>query len=486
MNKLLLVFSFGLFMPCMAGARNRNYLYECWLKQVQPIGHSYIHFSYVESEYLMAHLFRPWQAYHSADTGVIWCNEDKFLKADTSAKWGSRYYSKMQLSISDSTLLILRYGNKNFSKVTWGEFEDGPLEEARYSPVLLLNYFHEHEAATESKSNNEYAIYTLLINKAFVSLFISKKDALLEKVTRLNSDDLYGDVTTTINYCAFTTANNLYYPSLINIDKINGKLTDTVMLLTATITDRANSLLDKPADYKITGEKAVIPDISVEKYNEHIHFITLKHTNGRSMIVEFDSFLVLAEAPLNSGNGELIINEARKIAPGKPIKYFVFGHYHPDYIGGIRAFIHNSATILCTKDDVSYVNYLAGAPHSLQPDSLELYPRPLKIEEVYDCKTISDGKYEMDVCFIGPKSGHTDDYLVYYFPQAKMLFEGDLVSIAEKSPITKAGKRQAGLYHAIKDLNLDVITIEQSWPAANYGIKAEIPFSDMEESMSVK
>jgi glyoxylase-like metal-dependent hydrolase (beta-lactamase superfamily II) len=363
---------------------------------------------------------------------------------------------------------------------------DEPVDEARFTPVMLLSYIYRHATEANMESSKQYAIYSLNINKAIVSLYIRKKDDLLEKVTAKSNDDLYGDVTTAISYSGYTAMDHICYPSVIYIDKINGKVKDTIAITSATFTKEMKPVLEKPAGYKLAEEKITKPEISVEKYNDHIHFITLKHTNGRAMVVEYNDYLLVAEAPLNSGNGELIIAEARKIAPGKPIKYFVFCHYHPDYIGGIRAFIHKGATVLCTKGDMQYVEYLANASHTMNPDSLELQPQQLQTEDIGGHKTISDGKYQMEIYFIGSKSEHTKDYLVYYFPQEKMLFEGDLAWIPEKGPAKKAGKRQAGLYHAIKDLNLDVAMIEQSWPASGYGIKTEIPFTEMEEAMNMR
>jgi glyoxylase-like metal-dependent hydrolase (beta-lactamase superfamily II) len=245
-------------------------------------------------------------------------------------------------------------------------------------------------------------------------------------------------------------------------------------------------LLTRPADYKIKPDTVIKPDISIEKYSDNIHFVLLKHTDGRAMIVEFADFLVVTEAPLNSENGELIIQEARKIAPGKPIKYFLFSHFHPDYTGGMRSFVHAGATVLCCSTDVPYVTYLAAAPHSLQPDNLEREPVALKTEEINDTKVITDGKYTMNIYFMGDKSEHTNDYLLYYFPKEKMLFEGDLAFISKEGPPQKASKRQAGLYNAIKEIGIDVQTVSQSWPAENYGVKWQFPFAELEQSVNVK
>ena len=106
-------------------------------------------------------------------------------------------------------------------------------------------------------------------------------------------------------------------------------------------------------------------------------------------MVEFSNFLLVAEAPLSSENGELVIREAQKIAPGKRLEYFVAGHFHPDYTGGMRPFVHIGARVLCTPQDVPYFTSLAEAPHTLKPDSLELEPRPLKTEVFDSVKTTS-------------------------------------------------------------------------------------------------
>ena len=484
MKHTLIIILVMLISRCVVSAKSQDILQACWAKQVQPLQNAYISFNFQESAYTLAHLSEPWQANHATSRGSIWCSSDRFMKADTANMWGNIYYSKTQLDTS--ALLFLDYGDREISKITRGTFADEPIEEARYSPVLLINYAHKHAMEAVQETNKRFSIYALQIGKTLIKMFIDKKDALLKKVSMLSNDDQFGDVTKTINYSGFIQVSTLSYPGRIEIDKMNGKLKDTVTLNAAQIVQTVEPVLPKPADYKFIDEMVTIPEVSVETYSDHIHFITLKHTNGRSMVVEFKDYLLVAEAPLSSKNGELIISEAMKIAPGKPVKYFVFGHYHPDYTGGIRPFVHKGATVLCTKDDVPFVQYLAGTPHTLEPDSLQLQPRQLKTEETGEHKTIADEKYEMDIYHIGSKSAHTKDYLIYYFPQEKMLFEGDLVYISADNKPRRANMRQAGLYNAIKELHLDVKTIEQSWPVANYGVKSEIAFGELEDSINLK
>ena len=144
------------------------------------------------------------------------------------------------------------------------------------------------------------------------------------------------------------------------------------------------------------------------------------------------------------------------------------------------------AKIIALKQNEEYVSYIVNASHTLSPDSLQIEPKPLVFETIKDSLTISDSSTEMKIYFIGEKSKHTNDYLVYYFPKEKLLFQDDLVWISKEGEIKKASARQAGLYNAIKDLGIKVETIIQSWPVSDYGVKTIIPFKDLEKSMNLE
>ena len=464
-----------------AYTKPKDYLVACWQKQVEPLKGQYLTFRYVEKKNELEHLFEPWQQNNYTGKGIVWTAGNSFLKSDTLTTGQRTYFSKTDWN--ETSLLFLDYGDKDLFAVTKKMFEDQLIQTARYSPIALIEYFFKKKAALDKATDNEFAVYQLIINKTIVKIVINKTDNLVNKVTILSNDELFGDVSTTFHYKNYTSTNGLYYSALVEIDKINGKVKDEVSISTASLLTSLPKLLTAPNDYKLQEDIEIKADILVEKYSNNIHFIQLKHTDDKVMVVEFNDFLLVAEAPVNSKNGELIIAEARKIAPNKPIKYFVFSHYHPHYTGGIRPFIHKRATVLSTKSDIPYLQYLAAAPHTLEPDSLQLQPRSLKVEEVVDYKTITDGIFEMKIYFIGNKSQHTNDYLIYYFPTEKLLFEGDLIWIAREGAIRKASGRQAGLYNAVKELGLDIQTIIQSWPVKDYGVKTTIPFSDLEQSM---
>lgn len=465
-------------------AKTIDYLKICQNKQVKSLNGEFLTFQYQEKYNKLEHNSDPWKQSKFLGGGSVLCNAENFIRQDSMTSGPRKYFSKSQLSKSE---LLFSINNKSeLAEVTQSMFLDETFESARYSPIIALNYFFSNNIKPEKDTNKNEAVYSAKINKSIVKLYINKADFLINKMTVLSNDDLYGDVLTVMKYLDYDSIKEFYYPKTILIDKLNGKLTDEVKITNSSLTKKFEKILEKPADYTMKDEKEIKSEIKTEQINDNIYLVNLSAPDIQCLIVEFSDFLLAATAPLNSENGELIIKEARKISDSKPIKYFIFGHHHPHYLGGIRAFIRQGASILCRKSNEDYVKYIADAQRTMQPDSLQIHPAKLQIEEVGDSMTISDGSYSMKIYYIGAKSDHTNDFLIYYFPKEKIVYEDDLVWIPKEGEIKKASPRQKGLYNAIKDLNLDVTTIIQSWPVSAHKVKTIIPFQDLETSVNIK
>jgi hypothetical protein len=465
-------------------AKTGQYLQKCW-ETLGPKKGQYFTADYKQSSHSFYHSFQPWQLYGSKSRGIIMINGGYWAKVDTV---GSKRIGFSKTQYNGKDLLYMGYGDTALTDVTQKDVEDELFETMRYSPVMMLGYFKEHEReATESDGGDEIE-YMLTVYKKIVRLYMGKTDAVIHKITTAEPDELYGDLRTDYIYSGYANAGKNYLPTIVTIGKINGRVNDTVTLSNTAIAGNITPLLARPANYELKVEKAeTTTGVPVEKYNDHIHFVKLSRgeESSHSMIVEFKDFLLVAEAPLNSENGEAIIREAKKIAPNKPIKYFAFGHWHNWYLGGIRPFVHKGAKILCESLDKEYTSFITNAPRTLQPDSLQLQPKPLMTQEFTDSITISDGSYEMKIYKLGKYCEHARDFQVYYFPQEKMLFEDELVRIPIEGEPRKAGEGQKGLYNAIKAYNLDVKTLRQSWPVGIYGMKNAFSFEELEKTVNM-
>lgn len=483
-TRFFLLLALGTAPLVRAHANAPDYLHACWQQQVKPLRNSGVSFRYQETLAQLEHSFQPWQATEYTGTGRVWSSPDRFGKSDTLRRGSNTYFSQTQYA--PAMLLFRDYGEKELTPVTEAGLLEYPVQAARYTPAPLINYMVARPHALAPESTPQTAVYRARLGGTEVRLYVDTHDARLRKITALSSDDLFGDVLTTYTYEDYATLGRLAYARRVVVAKINGKLTDTVTLLAATRA-AVPTLLTAPAGHRLAPAGPAGPHpVTTEHYSPHLHLLGLAHTDDKVLVVEFDTFLLVAEAPLTSANGELIIQEAGKIAPGKPIRYFVAGHYHPHYLGGVRPFVRRGATVLTTAGTLPYVQYLAAAPRTLQPDSLQRHPRPLQAEIITASKTIAEGGFEMQIYLIGSKSQHTNDYLIYYFPTQKVLFEDDLAWVPRQGEIKKASARQAGLYQAVRELGLDVKTVLQSWPVKDYGVKTTIPFSDLEQAMRAK
>jgi glyoxylase-like metal-dependent hydrolase (beta-lactamase superfamily II) len=465
--------------------KNTDYLGKCWKAHVKPLGENYLVLSYTETRNELEHTSQPWQQTNYTGKGTVWYTAGHFLKSDSLANGMRRYVSRTQYD--KQTLLFLDYGDKKLFPVTQAMFNEFPVKSARYSPALLVDYFYKNHIPAAAASDATFAVYETMLNTIRVQLYIRKADNVPVKAVTLSNDDEFGDVTTTYQYSDFKTAGTVHYAASVRIEKLNGRIVDKVSIVSGTINGTPVPLLEMPADYALQPAKKNEPSaVSVDEFNKNIHFVELKDADARAVVVEFADFLFVCEAPLTSENGQLILREAHKIAPAKPVRYFSFSHYHPYALGGVRPFVAEGAEIISTGPDKEFVQFLAENPHTLVPDTLQLHPKALRIKELTDSMTISDGTYSLKIYFIGKKSKHTNDFLIYYFPAEKMVFANDLVWINKEGEMRKAGPRQVGLYNAITELHLDVTTVVQSWPVSGYGLKSIVSFADLEKSVNIK
>ena len=463
-------------------AQSANLLQECWKKEVSAAKSNFLTLTFSEKRSELEKNFDPWHATSFKGNGMVWCNADNFQKLDSVITGKRSHLSKIQYT--KNSLLTQNYDARMLSPVSKSKLASYVLQTARFTPVILLDLFKEKNSQPEKESTNYYALYKATIDKKIVSLYIRKSDSLLYQVTILEDDAMLGDLMTNIAYDEFKAIGDLAYPSKIGIHKFNGKVIDEVTVSNASFTPSVSPLLVKPAAYSYGDDITAQASVSVEKYSSNIHFITLKHTDDKVMVVEFKDFLLVAEAPVSTENGELILSEAKKISPSKSVRYFVFGHHHAEYMGGLRAFVSEGAKIICNNSNKEYVKYVANAKHTLNPDELQRHPKALELDTMAgNSKVISDGKFDMKIFWIGAKSQHTSDFMMYYFPAEKMLFEDDLTWIRKDGYQVKANVRQSALYSSIKELNLDVKTIIQSSPANSGNILSVIPYTELEKTI---
>ena len=184
-----------------------------------------------------------------------------------------------------------------------------------------------------------------------------------------------------------------------------------------------------------------------------------------SVIVEFEDYIAVVEAPLYEKRNLAVIDEIVARIPDKPIRFLVNTHQHHDHIGGLRTYMHIGATIITHwKNYDFYTNdVLNYSPRTLDPDMVSLWP-PTELAEGYQYETVrenyvlTDGERLMQISYVHPL-GHSEGMLVAYLPEEKILIEADLFDSTEFRTGDEASPANRSLRNHVERLGLEVETI---------------------------
>lgn len=175
------------------------------------------------------------------------------------------------------------------------------------------------------------------------------------------------------------------------------------------------------------------------------------------LAVDMGDHILFVEAGNNEARAQAVIAEAKRLMPGKPVRYVVNTHHHFDHAGGLRAFVAEGATILTHEWNKPYLQELLSRPRTLNPDAQERARRPLNIQAVGDRHVISGNGRTIELHRL-TDFGHTPGMLVAYFPEHRILYEADAYNPgpADAPPPATPSPYHEALLANIQRLNLAV------------------------------
>jgi glyoxylase-like metal-dependent hydrolase (beta-lactamase superfamily II) len=203
-----------------------------------------------------------------------------------------------------------------------------------------------------------------------------------------------------------------------------------------------------------------------------------------AVVANFKDYIVVIEGPSNDMRADQIISEAKRLVPGKPIKYVINTHTHFDHSQGLRDFVAEGATIITNQGNKGYFEKALATPHTLVPDNLQkknAKPK-IKVEYVGDMKKITDGEHEIDLYKV-MNSTHNSAMMMAYLPKQKILIEADEFNVLNPTPtapVANPNQYQINLLANIERLKLDVdriIPIHLPTPATRKVSLQELKFS---------
>jgi len=143
-----------------------------------------------------------------------------------------------------------------------------------------------------------------------------------------------------------------------------------------------------------------------------------------SVVIEMKDHVIVVEGPLNEERATAVLGEARKLAPGKPIRYVINSHHHFDHSGGLRAFAAEGVTVITHESSRAFFERALAAPATMTPDLQAKARRAPSVEGVGSPRVLTDGARTVEIHLIA-NSTHCDGLLMVYLPKERLLIEAD-------------------------------------------------------------
>jgi glyoxylase-like metal-dependent hydrolase (beta-lactamase superfamily II) len=276
---------------------------------------------------------------------------------------------------------------------------------------------------------------------------------MVTRVATTIANPVLGDTSLVSTYGAYKEYGGVKFPSTIAVEEGGFPLWE---LTIASVTPNA------PLDLPVPPAVASAPSPSVQVVSTKLAPGVWHAAGGshHSVVVEFSDYVAVVEAPLNEERSLAVLAEARRLAPGKPVRYLLTTHHHFDHTGGLRTYAAEGATIVTHQSNVPYFARTLVAPATISPDAQAKVRKMPTFQGVADSYELSDGAQKIQVYATGGDS-HTNEFTLIYLPGAKVLIEADAYSPgpADAPPPATPPANAVRLFDDVQRLKLQVETI---------------------------
>ncbi|HJZ71222.1 MAG TPA: MBL fold metallo-hydrolase [Vicinamibacterales bacterium] len=276
---------------------------------------------------------------------------------------------------------------------------------------------------------------------------------LVTRVATTIANPVLGDTGVVATYGDYKDYGGVKFPSKIAVQQGGFPLWD---LTITSVTP--NVPLDLPVPAAVAS--AAVPPVSVVSTRLGPGVWHVTGGSHHSAVVEFADYTAVVEAPLNEERSLAVLAEARKLAPGKPVRYILTTHHHFDHTGGLRTYAAEGATIVTHQSNVPYFTRTLVAPATVSPDAQTNAQKMPTFQAVADTYELTDGTQKIQV-YATDGDAHTNEYTLIYLPGSKVLIEADAYSPgpADAPPPAVPPPNAVKLLDEIQRLKLNVDTI---------------------------
>jgi glyoxylase-like metal-dependent hydrolase (beta-lactamase superfamily II) len=272
--------------------------------------------------------------------------------------------------------------------------------------------------------------------------YFDKASHRLQKSWRTNGKDIIERF-----FENYKSMGNLQLP-FQNRQTTNGKLSSIEKVKRFDINNNmAGSLFDIPSVYNLQPPAQPKP-LAAKEIAKDIYLIEGVGGDRNIVFINRKEDVVVTEAPLSPDVTKGVLDVIRKTLPGKRIGYVHLSHHHNDHTTGIRQWVAEGATIICSPELERPVKDILNGKLGNFTDDYAKSPKEPKFEFINEVKVLDDGSHRIELHAV--KSSHAKGMSFLFLPVEAIIYEGDLVTVPEDGTITAAIKATREFYQYLQ------------------------------------
>ncbi len=248
----------------------------------------------------------------------------------------------------------------------------------------------------------------------FSAVVYFNADLLVERVESRFPDPVLGEAAAVTEYSNYRDFGGVKFPGTIR--QTSGGF-PVLEVTVGEVVRNAPAEIQVPDTVRVASEKVV-----ADKVADGVWF--LGGGSHNSVAIAMQDSMIVIEAPLNDGRSLPVLEQAKQLGAGKPLRYLINSHQHFDHSGGVRSAVGEGLTIVTQEGNQAYYAKAFATPNRIAPDHLAKSGAKPKFLPVKDKAQLTDGTRVVEIHRI-KGSAHNDTFLMVYLPAEKLLIEAD-------------------------------------------------------------